>query len=59
MGHKKMLWDQTQDEINFAREKVKATMCIEKPTIKKLWDLVFGPKNDMGCLLEKKNKIKM
>lgn len=58
MGHKKMLWDQTQDEINFARENVKATMCIEKPAIKKLWDLIFGPQNDMGCLLEKKTKLK-
>ncbi len=47
-GARKMTWDQAQDEINFVHEKVKATIGIEEPTIKNLWDLIFGPESDIG-----------
>jgi hypothetical protein len=33
-------------------KKVKAAMGGKDPTIKDLWDLTFGPKSEMGQLLE-------
>jgi hypothetical protein len=57
-GGRKMMWDQAKTEIDFVREKVRAATGMKDPTIKDLWDLIFGPRSKMGQLLEQQLLMK-
>jgi hypothetical protein len=58
-GGRKIMWQQAKTEINFIRQKVKAALGEKEPTIKNLWDLIFGPKSKIGRLLEEKLLMKI
>jgi hypothetical protein len=58
-GGRKIMWQQAITEINFVRQKVKAALGDKEPTIKNLWDLIFGPKSKIGRLLEEKLLMKI
>jgi len=56
-GARQIIWKQAKDEINFVRGKVKAALDSCEPTIDNLVDLIFGPKSNIGRLLQDKLDI--
>jgi hypothetical protein len=52
-----MMWDQAQAEITFVKERVKTALVDKEPTIKNIWDLIFGPESNIGRLLMEKTKL--
>jgi hypothetical protein len=56
-GARQILWKQAKDEINFVRGKVKAALDSREPTIDNLVELIFGPKSNIGRLLQDKLEI--
>ncbi len=56
-GARQIIWKQAKDEINFVRGKEKAALDFREPTIDNLVDLIFGPKSNIGRLLQDKLDI--
>jgi hypothetical protein len=53
-GAREESWTQAIREISFVRNNVKILLGQQEPTIHSLVDLIFGPKSNIGRLLEEK-----
>jgi hypothetical protein len=56
-GARQLLWNQAICEIGSGKNKVKDALRGKKPTITKLFDLIFGPQSNIGCKIQAKLQI--